>query len=70
MDRKSLLQVGLHHGDIDALYRGLFVHTVGWHDALKSSVRHAPEKARFTVMEKLWKLFILLLEHTHKTNYK
>jgi hypothetical protein len=66
--RLYLHQQGMKVEDIDRIYRGLFVYSLGFYEMIYKCTEHA--RGKYTLMASIWKVFSILLEYCCKTNYK
>lgn len=67
IDRMDLRAAGVDNNDIDRIYRGLFVYSIGFYEMLQKSLVHA--KGKYTYLSSIWKVFAILLEYCCKSNY-
>ena len=44
IDRTSLLKSGLQTGDVDRLYRSLFVYSIGFYQLIQKTLEHTSKK--------------------------
>jgi hypothetical protein len=68
IDRPLLIANGIPPDEVNRVYRGLFVYSVGFYELLKKCVEHTNNK--YTVVTALWKVFSILLEYCCRTDYK
>lgn len=68
IDRLSLTNAGIPNEQVDRIYRGLFVYSIGFYEMLQRCLHHAENK--FTQLSSLWKVFAILLEYCCKSNYQ
>ena len=68
IDRLLLNNEGVSIDNIDRIYRGLFVYSLGFYEMIYSTLDHASNK--YTLMASVWKVFSILLEYCCKSNYK
>ena len=53
---------------IDRIYRGLFVYSIGFYEMLNKALSHA--KNKYTLLSSIWKVYSILLEYCCKSNYQ
>lgn len=68
-DRMALMKKGLTYEQVDRLYSAMYVHSVGFFQAIKDCTRSARED-KDTIVVNIWRIFQILLEHTCPTDYK
>lgn len=68
IDRLSLSKGGISDETIDRIYRSLFVHSVGFHELIKSCLQHT--KGRYEHITSIWKVYSILLEYSCKSDYQ
>ena len=68
IDRLFLNNAGVPEGDIDRIYRGLFVYSTGFYEMIHRCLVHAQNK--YTILSSFWKAFSILLEYCCKSNYQ
>ncbi|CAI2361027.1 unnamed protein product [Moneuplotes crassus] len=68
IDRLTLSKAGISDETIDRIYRSLFVHSVGFHELIKTCLQHT--KNRFEHITSIWKVYSVLLEYSCKSDYK
>ena len=67
IDRLFLHSVEVGVPDIDRIYRGLFVYSIGFYEMLHKCLNHA--KNKYTLLSSLWKVYSILLEYCCRSNY-
>ena len=67
IDRLFLHSVNVEVGNIDRIYRGLFVYSIGFYEMLHKCLNHA--KNKYTLLSAVWKVYAILLEYCCKSNY-
>ena len=68
VDRLTLAKGGISDETIDRVYRSLFVYSVGFHELMKTCLKHTNN--RFELITSIWKVFSILLEFCCKSDYK
>ena len=68
VDRLFLNNAGVPEADIDRIYRGLFVYSIGFYEMIHKCLTHAQNK--YTILSSFWKVFAVLLEYCCKSNYE
>ena len=68
IDRVLLSIAGVDVSNIDRIYRGLFVYSIGFYEMLNKALSHA--KNRYTLLSSIWKVYSILLEYCCKSNYQ
>ena len=68
IDRLLLNNVGVPEPNIDRIYRGLFVYSIGFYEMIHKCLAHA--KNKYTLLSAVWKVFSILLEYCCKSNYQ
>lgn len=68
IDRTELRKQGIPAEEVDRVYRGLFVYSVGFYELLNKCLQHTDKK--YTVITALWKVFSILLEYCCRTDYR
>ena len=68
IDRLFLTNVGVPETEIDRIYRGLFVYSIGFYEMVHKCLSHA--KNKYTLLSSVWKVFSILLEYCCKSNYQ
>ena len=68
IDRQSLIDAGISPGEVDRIYRSLFVYSVGFFEMLKKMLSTTGKN--FTIITQIWKVFNVLLEYCCKTDYR
>lgn len=68
IDRVFLVNSGVNIEQIDRIYRGLFVYSIGFYEMIQKCLSHATHK--YTLLANVWKVFSILLEYCCKTNYR
>ena len=61
VDRLFLNNSGVPEADIDRIYRGLFVYSIGFYEMIHRCLSHA--KNKYTILSSFWKVFAILLEY-------
>ena len=69
-DRKSLIDEGLQHEEVDALYRTIFVHSCAFFETLNENTTSLKGSNKYCCVQKLWKLFMLVLEYANPSTYE
>lgn len=59
---------GIPPDEVNRVYRGLFVYSVGFYELLNKCLQHTDKK--YTVITALWKVFAILLEYCCRTDYR
>ena len=59
---------GVPEVEIDRIYRGLFVYSIGFYEMIHKCLTHA--KNKYTLLASLWKVYSILLEYCCKSNYQ
>lgn len=67
LDRLSLTNAGITNEQVDRVYRGLFVYSIGFYEMLQRSLEHAGNK--YILLSSMWRVFAILLEYCCKSNY-
>ena len=68
IDRMSLSIEGMSTESIDRLYKGLFVHSVGFFEFINTITKGVRNK--YLATTNIWKAFTVLLEYACKADYK
>ena len=68
LDRPSLYREKVPGSDAEKIYRGLYVHSLGFYQMLHSLFAQSSSKT--TMVSRIWKVFSLLLEHGCDSQYK
>ena len=68
VDRLFLNNAGVPEVDIDRIYRGLFVYSIGFYEMIHKCLTHAQNK--YTILSSFWKVFSILLEYCCRSNYQ
>lgn len=68
IDRLSLTNAGVPNEQVDRIYRGLFVYSIGFYEMLQRALHHAGSK--YILLSSLWRVFAILLEYCCKSNYQ
>jgi gas vesicle protein len=68
IDRVFLVNSGVQVDEIDRIYRGLFVYSIGFYEMIQKCLTHA--KNKYTLLSNVWKVFSILLEYCCKSNYR
>jgi hypothetical protein len=68
IDRVEMVNQGVSMEQVDRVYRGLFVYSIGFYEMLQKSVSHATHK--YTLLANIWKVYSILMEYCCKTNYR
>lgn len=68
IDRLFMNNVGVPETEIDRIYRGLFVYSIGFYEMVHKCLSHA--KNKYTMLSSVWKVFSILLEYCCKSNYQ
>jgi hypothetical protein len=68
IDRLFLIASGVEMEEINRIYRGLFVYSIGFYEMLAKCLAHAQNK--YTLLANVWKVYSILLEYCCKTNYR
>ena len=68
VDRSTLTNSGVPNEDVDRIYRGLFVYSIGFYEMLQRCLHHSEHK--YALLSSLWKVFAILLEYCCKSNYQ
>jgi hypothetical protein len=58
IDRTALLKAGLQAGDVDRLYRSLFVYSIGFYQLLQKILEHTSQK--YNIVTGIWKVYAIL----------
>jgi hypothetical protein len=58
----------VHPDMVDRIYRGLFVHSVGFFGLIKDATEHMKEGQAAT-QANIWRVYQVLLEYACKTDY-
>jgi hypothetical protein len=70
IDRLTLSSYkGIHNDDIDKVYRGLFVHSVGFFQTVQQLLKRTNENKHMIIIN-IWKVFAILLEFCCRTDYR
>ena len=69
IDRITLNNFGVQSNQVDRLYRGLYVNTIGFYDMIRQSTATVTAQKN-TVKSKLWKAYQALLEYCGDTDFK
>lgn len=67
VDRHSLARAGVANGDIDRLYKALFVYSLGFYQLINKTMEHVAGK--YTYVAGVWKVYSILLEYCCKVDY-
>ncbi|OMJ78183.1 hypothetical protein SteCoe_22076 [Stentor coeruleus] len=67
IDRTALLKLGLQPGDIDRLYRSLFVYSIGFYQLMQKVLERTNKK--YSVITSIWKVYAILLEYCCHLDY-
>ena len=67
IDRQKLGKYGLNADQINRVYRGLFVYSVGFFELLKKCAAHTQNKG--TLVSTIWRVYAILIEYCCKTDY-
>ena len=67
IDRVMLAIAGVEVQNIDRIFRGLFVYSIGFYEMLHKSLNHATNK--YSLLSAIWKVYSVLLEYCCSTNY-
>jgi hypothetical protein len=68
IDRTTLLKAGLVTGDVDRLYRSLFVYSIGFYQLIQKVLQHTENK--YTIVTGIWKVYAILLEYCCQLDYQ
>ena len=68
IDWMQLLGVGLPTHFVERIYRGLFVHSLGFFEIINKCLEHSPSNS--IIVTRLWKVFAVLLEYCCWTDYE
>lgn len=68
IDRLSLTNAGIPSDQVDRIYRGLFVYSIGYYEMLQRCLHHASNK--YILLSSMWRVFAILLEYCCKSNYQ
>lgn len=68
IDRKTLMDAGVPEDQVERIYRGMFVYSVGYYELLKKVLSHTSNK--YNIITALWKVFSVLLEYCCRADYK
>ena len=68
IDRMSLSIEGMSTESIDRLYKGLFVHSVGFFEFVNTLTKNV--KSKYATITNIWKAFTVLLEYACKVDYR
>lgn len=68
IDRQTLVDAGISPGEVDRIYRSLFVYSVGFFELLKKIL--STSKKNFAIITSIWKVYQVLLEYCCKTDYR
>ena len=68
IDRTTLLQAGLQTGEVDRLYRSLFVYSIGFYQLIQKILEHT--KKKYTIITGIWKAYAILLEYCCQLDYE
>lgn len=68
LDRLSLTNSGVTNEQVDRVYRGLFVYSIGFYEMLQRCLEHASNK--YILLSSMWRVFAILLEYCCKSNYQ
>jgi len=55
IDRLTLTNSGVHSENVDRIYRGLFVYSIGFYEMLQRSLYHCQNK--YFILSCVWKVF-------------
>lgn len=69
IDRNMLVSAGISSKDVDSIYRSLFVHSLGFFEMLKQKMSNVSLTDKTELCKNIWKVFIILLEYTCRTDY-
>lgn len=58
----------MHNNDVDRVFRGLFVYSIGFYEMLQKCLLHCENK--YLILSSIWKVFAILLEYCCKSNYQ
>lgn len=64
-----LVSAGISSKDVDSIYRSLFVHSLGFFEMLKQKMSNVSLTDKTELCKNIWKVFIILLEYTCRTDY-
>lgn len=67
IDRNSLLSKGISHGEIDRVYRSLFVYSIGFNRLLEELAASSQSTA---IRKSLWRVYAMLLEYCAKGEFE
>ena len=65
---QELQKEGIPADEVNRIYRGLFVYSVGFYELLNKCLEHTNKK--YTVITAIWKVFSILLEYCCRTDYR
>lgn len=68
VDRLHLHAVNVEVPNIDRIYRGLFVYSIGFYEMLNKALQHAKDKN--TLLSSIWKVYNILLEYCCRSDYQ
>jgi hypothetical protein len=68
IDRGFMINSGISMDQVDRIYRGLFVYSIGFYEMIQKCLTHATNK--YTLLANVWKVYSILLEYCCKTNYR
>jgi len=68
INRGFLVVSGVAPHEVDRIYRGLFVYSIGFYEMIHKCLAHATHK--YTLLANVWKVYSILLEYCCKTNYR
>lgn len=68
IDRVLLSMAGVEVTNIDRIFRGLFVYSIGFYEMLHKCLNHA--KNKYSLLSAIWKVYSVLLEYCCSSNYQ
>jgi hypothetical protein len=67
IDRNSLLSKGIGHGEIDRIYRSLFVYSLGFNRLLDELANTSESSA---IRKTVWRVYAMLLEYCARGEFE